>query len=254
MSKSIDKIPKPSTAVKPKTEECAEGGKTAPRGPRDHASGSREPDGVVLLTGRPRGRMGRDPADHREPAGDGKKRPAAGAVRSSTVVDRRKAQRSGGNLVHRCSRSGRDGSSARGAMKGWERHGVCTRTRWPDDLHGAKRFDQTRADEAVLTPGGAYYRVDFRQVRDVHAAIHEVGIVYATLMVQCRMGKAWSTHDHAHVGWWRRIVQNTSRDRAERQGRRWPRDCPRRVYLPRFRGPKFMGAGLGQKRICLAAL
>ena len=75
------------------------------------------------------------------------------------------------------------GSSARGAMKGWERHGVCTRKMWPDDLHGPEHFDQKCADEAVQTPGGAYYRVDFRQVRDVHAAIHEVGIVYATLMV-----------------------------------------------------------------------
>jgi len=76
-----------------------------------------------------------------------------------------------------------EGSSARGAMKGWMRHGVCTRDLWPDDLHGAKHFDRQRIDEAVLTPGGAYYRVDFRQVRHVHAAIHEVGIVYATLMV-----------------------------------------------------------------------
>ncbi|MCK9620788.1 MAG: C1 family peptidase [Methylobacter sp.] len=76
-----------------------------------------------------------------------------------------------------------DGSSARGAMKGWERHGVCTRALWPDDLHGPQHFDQQRADAAILTPGGAYYRVDFRQVRHVHAAIHEVGIVYATLMV-----------------------------------------------------------------------
>ena len=76
-----------------------------------------------------------------------------------------------------------DGSSARGAMKAWERHGVCTRELWPDDLHGPQYFDQQRADAAILTPGGAYYRVDFRQVRHVHAAIHEVGIVYATLMV-----------------------------------------------------------------------
>lgn len=78
---------------------------------------------------------------------------------------------------------GYEGSSARGAMKGWSRHGVCTRTLWPDKLHGAQHFDQRRSDEAVLTPGGAYYRVDFRHVRDLHAAIHEAGIVYATLMV-----------------------------------------------------------------------
>ena len=81
------------------------------------------------------------------------------------------------------------GSSARGAMKGWERHGVCTQKRWPDELHGANNFDQQRADEATLTPGGAYYRVDFRQVRHVHAAIHEVGIVYATLMVHAGWGQ-----------------------------------------------------------------
>lgn len=81
------------------------------------------------------------------------------------------------------------GSSARGAMKGWERHGVCTEKLWPHDLHGANNFDQERADEATLTPGGAYYRVDFRQVRHVHAAIHEVGIVYATLMVHAGWGQ-----------------------------------------------------------------
>lgn len=75
------------------------------------------------------------------------------------------------------------GSSARGAMKGWERHGVATRKLWPDNLHGPEHFNKERADEAVLTPGGAYYRVDFRQPRHVHAAIHEVGIVYASLMV-----------------------------------------------------------------------
>ncbi|CAH1905536.1 Pept_C1 domain-containing protein [Candidatus Nitrotoga sp. HW29] len=81
------------------------------------------------------------------------------------------------------------GSSARGAMKGWERHGVCTQKRWPDHLHGADNFNQKRADEAIMTPGGAYYRVDFRQVRHVHAAIHEVGIVYATLMVHAGWGQ-----------------------------------------------------------------
>jgi hypothetical protein len=81
------------------------------------------------------------------------------------------------------------GSSARGAMKGWERHGVCTQELWPDHLHGAHNFDQKRADQATLTPGGAYYRVDFRQVRHVHAALHEVGIVYATLMVHAGWGQ-----------------------------------------------------------------
>lgn len=86
-----------------------------------------------------------------------------------------------------------EGSSARGAMKGWERHGVCTRSRWPDELHGPHNFNQELADEGRLTPGGAYYRVDFRQVRHVHAAINEVGIVYATLMVHAGWGRPGPT-------------------------------------------------------------
>jgi hypothetical protein len=40
----------------------------------------------------------------------------------------------------------------------------------------------------LKTPGGAYYRVDFRQVRHVHAALNEVGIVYASLMVHAGWG------------------------------------------------------------------
>jgi hypothetical protein len=81
------------------------------------------------------------------------------------------------------------GSSARGAMKAWERHGVCSNAQWPDGMHGAHHLDQARADQAMKTPGGAYYRVDFRQVRHVHAALNEVGIVYATLMVHAGWGE-----------------------------------------------------------------
>lgn len=81
------------------------------------------------------------------------------------------------------------GSSARGAMKAWERHGVCESKDWPDVMHGAHNLDEERARMAMKTPGGAFYRVDFRQVRHVHAALNEVGIVYATLMVHAGWGK-----------------------------------------------------------------
>lgn len=76
-----------------------------------------------------------------------------------------------------------DGSSARGAMKGWMRHGVASRQVWPDRLKGSERLDLRRSRDALAMPGGAYFRVAHRQVRDVHAALVEVGIVYATLMV-----------------------------------------------------------------------
>ena len=38
-------------------------------------------------------------------------------------------------------------------------------------------------DDAMQCPGGAYYRVNHRQVRDMHSALAEVGILFATLMV-----------------------------------------------------------------------
>ena len=76
-----------------------------------------------------------------------------------------------------------EGSSARGAIKGWIAHGVATSTTWPDKLHGHGNLTDEIADEARRTPGGAYYRVMHRNVRDIHAAIAEAGIVYATLMV-----------------------------------------------------------------------
>lgn len=76
-----------------------------------------------------------------------------------------------------------EGSSARGAMKGWARHGVCERSQWPDDWHGRDKLDATVSRAALETPAGAYYRVKHKEVRDVHAALAEVGAVYCTLMV-----------------------------------------------------------------------
>ena len=72
-----------------------------------------------------------------------------------------------------------EGSSARGAMKGWLRHGVAQQALWDAAL---EMTPQVVAD-AMHCPGGAYYRVNHRQVRDMHSALAEVGILYATLMV-----------------------------------------------------------------------
>lgn len=76
-----------------------------------------------------------------------------------------------------------EGSSARGTMKGWSAHGVATRATWKDNLIGHKHFDEVKAKEALNVPAGAYYRVMHRNVRDMHAALTESGILYATLMV-----------------------------------------------------------------------
>jgi hypothetical protein len=86
-----------------------------------------------------------------------------------------------------------EGSSARGAMKGWVAHGVCTADTWPMSLLTRAHLDAARADEARRTPGGAFYRVMHREIRDMHAALSEVGILYASLMVH----QGWMAFDGA---------------------------------------------------------
>jgi hypothetical protein len=76
-----------------------------------------------------------------------------------------------------------EGASARGAMQGWLAHGVCSAASWPADRHTTKHLTPAVAREAQNTPGGAYYRVMHKNLRDMHAALAEVGILYATLMV-----------------------------------------------------------------------
>jgi len=78
-----------------------------------------------------------------------------------------------------------DGSSARGAMKGWHKHGVCAEADWqyqlgPKDPKGLTDF---RTSEALKRPLGAYCRVNHKDLIAMHAAITEVGILYATATV-----------------------------------------------------------------------
>jgi hypothetical protein len=85
------------------------------------------------------------------------------------------------------------GSSARGAMKGWHKHGVCVARLWKDATGGAdldKGFDpktvtldELRSADAVNRPMGAYFRVNHKDLVAMHAAISEVGVLYATARV-----------------------------------------------------------------------
>jgi len=77
------------------------------------------------------------------------------------------------------------GSSARGAMKGWHKHGVCAEKDWPYKL--AKKDPQgmtdARTSAARRRPLGAYFRVNHKDLIAMHAAIAEVGVLYATASV-----------------------------------------------------------------------
>jgi hypothetical protein len=69
-----------------------------------------------------------------------------------------------------------DYSSARGAIKGWHKHGVCSRRLWAADYNGA--YNLKIAADAVKRPLGAYYRVNHKDLVSMHSAINEAGILY----------------------------------------------------------------------------
>ncbi len=73
------------------------------------------------------------------------------------------------------------GSSARGAMKGWHKHGICSEKHWPYNESDRQRdLFPKRWSDAVRRPLGAYYRVNHKDVIAMHTALAEVGILYAT--------------------------------------------------------------------------
>lgn len=82
------------------------------------------------------------------------------------------------------------GSSARGAMKGWHKHGVCGEQAWeygeaPTPAGGLTR---ARTADALRRPLGAYLRVNHKDLVAMHCALAEVGILFATALVH----RGWS--------------------------------------------------------------
>lgn len=77
------------------------------------------------------------------------------------------------------------GSSARGAMKGWHKHGVCAEKDWPYALTKKDKTGLTdeRTSAARRRPLGAYFRVNHKDLIAMHSAIAEVGVLYATAAV-----------------------------------------------------------------------
>ncbi len=77
-----------------------------------------------------------------------------------------------------------DGSSARGAMKGWHKHGVCPESVYPSlGRDRGLALTQERTSEARRRPLGAYFRVNHNDLVAMHSAIAEVGVLYATCTV-----------------------------------------------------------------------
>ena len=77
-----------------------------------------------------------------------------------------------------------EGSSARGAMKGWHKHGVCADKLWTKNRQTQDiELDDYRAADALQRPLGAYFRVNHRDLVAMHSAITEAGMLFATALV-----------------------------------------------------------------------
>lgn len=95
------------------------------------------------------------------------------------------------------------GSSLRGALKGWYRHGACQGALWrglampPADRDPRRDWWQ----DAARRPMGAYYRVDPRAVTDMHVALLEAGVLYASAVCHAGWDEGFDLPAAARQGW-----------------------------------------------------
>jgi hypothetical protein len=75
-----------------------------------------------------------------------------------------------------------EGSSCRGAMKGFHKHGVCGEKFWPNfEKRQKPGLPKSGWDaDAPLTPLGAYYRIDGKSIVDMQSAVYETHAIYVS--------------------------------------------------------------------------
>lgn len=109
-----------------------------------------------------------------------------------------------------------EGSSCRGAMKGWHKHGVCENQFWTQSIYPSTAFNASQKAakakakakptrvksyipfedwqlNATKRPVGIYYRIDKNSVTDMQVAIYDVGAIY----VSCAVHSGWSLETKA---------------------------------------------------------
>ncbi|WP_210334952.1 C1 family peptidase [Mesorhizobium mediterraneum] len=75
-----------------------------------------------------------------------------------------------------------NGSSARGAVSGFYRNGVCSEALEPEDKISEWILTYEMAKEARETRLGTYYRLQ-ADLSDYHAALEEIGVIYASAQI-----------------------------------------------------------------------
>jgi hypothetical protein len=82
-----------------------------------------------------------------------------------------------------------EGSSCRGAIRGWYNMGVCEDELWPyEDNLQDKYLTRVRAKNAQKNPLGAYYRLR-HDIVDFHCALNEVGALFVSAIVHAGWAK-----------------------------------------------------------------
>ncbi|OAN70668.1 hypothetical protein A8B78_04225 [Jannaschia sp. EhC01] len=83
------------------------------------------------------------------------------------------------------------GSSCRGALKGWHKHGFCRNSLWRSPPEGRLGPVDGWREDAAERPLGAYYRFEAHSISDLQATIHEVRAVYCS----ARVHDGWTTEN-----------------------------------------------------------
>lgn len=86
-----------------------------------------------------------------------------------------------------------DGSSCRGALKGWYHNGVCLESSWPYTVGDGVLPKAGWDSDAIERTLGVYYRIDTQAITDLQAAIMEVGAIYVSAYTH----KGWDTVKHS---------------------------------------------------------
>lgn len=81
------------------------------------------------------------------------------------------------------------GATARSAMKGWQKYGVCQESYYTN--RGPCKANSELVVDSRLRPLGSYFRVNHKDVVSMHTALSEVGVLYASALIH----SGWESPD-----------------------------------------------------------
>ena len=92
-----------------------------------------------------------------------------------------------------------DGSSLRGAIRGWKNMGVCEEQQWPYKVKDSSILTIKRAENARSHTVGAYYRLN-PEITHFHAALNEVGVI----AVSANVHKGWDNPRNGNIKYYKK--------------------------------------------------